>query len=234
MAELELQTLLNSLVSLKLLSKKHRVAPCVWTVEQSAWGLRSVVHEFQGAFLCFLHLQDFSLQLPVTPSLVHSVKRDVPLVEDLSPNVLPFSQESKPLHPSLLWLLSCVLRQLFFQNIELLHVGGLVWYELFCYWASQVALVVKNPPANAGDVRDTGLIPGSGRSPGGGHGNPLQYSCLENPMDRGACQATVHSIAELDTTNDLAQQACILLLPEPAHLPHFFPPVISTPWLWEN
>ena len=48
-------------------------------------------------------------------------------------------------------------------------------------WASQVALVVKNPPANAGGIRDTGLIPGSGRSSGEGHGNPLQYSCLENP-----------------------------------------------------
>ena len=48
-------------------------------------------------------------------------------------------------------------------------------------WVSQVALVVKNLPANAGDIRDMGLIPGSGRSPGGGHGNPLQYSCLENP-----------------------------------------------------
>ena len=48
------------------------------------------------------------------------------------------------------------------------------------------ALVVKNLPSNAGDVRDTGLIPGSGRSPGAGYGNPLQYSCLENPMDRGA------------------------------------------------
>ena len=46
--------------------------------------------------------------------------------------------------------------------------------------------MVKNPPANAGDVRDKGLIPGSGRSPGGGNGNPLQYSCLENPMDREA------------------------------------------------
>ena len=53
-------------------------------------------------------------------------------------------------------------------------------------WASQVVLVVKNPPANAGDVRDTGLIPGSGRSSGGGYGNPLWYSCLENPMDRAA------------------------------------------------
>ena len=48
-------------------------------------------------------------------------------------------------------------------------------------WASQVALVVKNPPANTGDGRDVGLIPGSGRSPGGERGNPLQYSCLENP-----------------------------------------------------
>ena len=52
--------------------------------------------------------------------------------------------------------------------------------------ASQVALVVKNPPANAGDVRDTGLIPGWGRSPGEGYGNLLQDSCLENPMDREA------------------------------------------------
>ena len=51
---------------------------------------------------------------------------------------------------------------------------------------SQVALVVKNPPDNAGDLRDTDLIPGFGRSPGEGNGNPLQYSCLENLMDRGA------------------------------------------------
>ena len=53
-------------------------------------------------------------------------------------------------------------------------------------WASQVTLMVKNLPANTGDTRDTGLIPGPGRSPGGGHGNPLQYSFIENPMDRGA------------------------------------------------
>ena len=51
--------------------------------------------------------------------------------------------------------------------------------------ASQVACVVKNPPANAGNIRDMGSTPGSGRSSGGGHGNPLQYSCLENPTDRG-------------------------------------------------
>ena len=64
-------------------------------------------------------------------------------------------------------------------------------------WASQVALVVKNPSASAGDKKDIGLIPGSGRSAGGVHGNPLQYSCLENPMDTGAWQVVVHSIAKV-------------------------------------
>ena len=61
---------------------------------------------------------------------------------------------------------------------------------------SQVALVVRHPLANAGGVGDLGLISGLGRSPGGGHGNPFQYSCLENPMDRGAWQATIHSVAK--------------------------------------
>ena len=60
-------------------------------------------------------------------------------------------------------------------------------------------LVVKNPPANAGDIRYPGSVPGLGRSPGGGHGNPLWYSCLENPMDRGVCQAMVHRVAESRT-----------------------------------
>ena len=67
-------------------------------------------------------------------------------------------------------------------------------------WASQVVLVVKKPPANAGDIRDAGLIPGLGRSLGEGTRNPLQYSCLENPMDRGACWATVHGVTKSDTT----------------------------------
>ena len=62
--------------------------------------------------------------------------------------------------------------------------------------ASQVALVMKNPPAKAGDIRDVGLIPVLGRSYGGGYGNPLQNSCLENPMDRGAWWATVHRVAK--------------------------------------
>ena len=63
-------------------------------------------------------------------------------------------------------------------------------------WISQGALVVKNLPANAGDIRDAGLTPGLGRSPGRGNGNPLEYSCLENHMDRGDCQATVHWVAK--------------------------------------
>ena len=61
---------------------------------------------------------------------------------------------------------------------------------------SQVALVVKNPPANAENMRDSGSTPGSGRSLGGGHGSPLQYSRLENPMDRGAQWATVHGVTK--------------------------------------
>ena len=63
--------------------------------------------------------------------------------------------------------------------------------------------LVRNLPANAGAIRDLGLIPGSGRSPGQGNGNLLQYSCLENPMDRGAWRATVHRIAE-----QLSRHAC--------------------------
>ena len=65
---------------------------------------------------------------------------------------------------------------------------------------SQVVLVVKNSHVSAGDMRDAGLIPGSGRSPGGGHGNPLQYSCLKNRMDRGAWWATVRRVAESNMT----------------------------------
>ena len=62
-----------------------------------------------------------------------------------------------------------------------------------------MVLVAKNPPANAGDIRDTGSISGSGRFPGGGHGNPPQYSCLGNPMNRGTWWATVHGVAKSQT-----------------------------------
>ena len=62
-----------------------------------------------------------------------------------------------------------------------------------------MALVIKNPPADAEDMRDSGSMSGSGRSPGGGNGNPVQYSCLENPMDRGAWWATVHGVPKNQT-----------------------------------
>ena len=65
--------------------------------------------------------------------------------------------------------------------------------------SSQAALVVKNLPANAGNIRNMDSIPGWRRSPGGGHGNPLQYSCLEKPMDREAWLATVHRVSQSDT-----------------------------------
>ena len=66
--------------------------------------------------------------------------------------------------------------------------------------ASLVALVVKSPPANEADAGDLGSIPGSGRCPGGGNGDPIQYSDLENLIDRGAWRATVHGVTELDAT----------------------------------
>ena len=77
--------------------------------------------------------------------------------------------------------------------------------------ASQVALVIKNPPAKAGDIRDVGSIPESGRFPGGGNDNPLQYSCLGDSMDRGAWQPTVHSVTKSHTRlKRLSMYACMV------------------------
>ena len=92
---------------------------------------------------------------------------------------------------------------LYFKNVLVFIKAHLIIGNNYThlYKASQVALGVKNLSVNAGDIRDTGSIPGLGRSPGGGHGNPLQYSCLENPMDRGAWRATVHRMPE---SRDLA------------------------------
>ena len=70
--------------------------------------------------------------------------------------------------------------------------------------------MVKNLSASAGDLKDVGLIPGSGRSPGEGNGNPIQYSCLENPLDRGARRATVHRVTQSRTSlKQLSTQACM-------------------------
>ena len=71
-------------------------------------------------------------------------------------------------------------------------IRGLPWWLR----GFSVGASVKNPPANAGDIREVGSVPGSGRSPGGGHSNPLQYSCLENSRDRGAWRAAVHRVAK--------------------------------------
>ena len=76
----------------------------------------------------------------------------------------------------------------------------------YTYWELSWWLSSKESTCISGATGDMGLIPVSGRSPGGGHGNPLQYSCLENPTDRGAWWATVHRVAELDMT-EVTQQA---------------------------
>ena len=75
-----------------------------------------------------------------------------------------------------------------FKNSHLKKLGEV--------WGFPGGVSGKEPPTNAGDIRDAGLIPGWARVPGGGHGNPLEYSCLENPTDRGARWATVHRVAQ--------------------------------------
>ena len=88
----------------------------------------------------------------------------------------------------------------FFQIVEFFNYLKNIFGSLQrLHGASQVVLVVKNLPANAGNKRDTGSSPGLGRSPGGGQGNPLQYSCLESLINRGVWQATVHSVAQSQT-----------------------------------
>ena len=79
------------------------------------------------------------------------------------------------------------------------EVQFLLMALMMIYQASHVAPVVKNPPANAGDIRDVGSMPGLGRSSEEGNSNPLQYSCLENLTDRGVWQATVHRVAQRQT-----------------------------------
>ena len=79
--------------------------------------------------------------------------------------------------------------------ILILYVHLSIYLSIYLYMGFPGDTVVKNLPANVGDTRDVGLIPGSGRSPGGGNGNPLQYSCPENPRDREAWWAIVHRVA---------------------------------------
>ena len=85
-----------------------------------------------------------------------------------------------------------------------------------------MVLVVNNPPASTGDTREMGSIPGLGRSPGGRHGNPLQSSCLENHMDRGAWLATVHGVTESDTTEAIEHGKAHAVLSVQNHFAHTF------------
>ena len=91
------------------------------------------------------------------------------------------------------YVISMVTRYVVHSSLKVQDGVSSIW--AICFFPSSV-LVVKNPPANAGDVRDAGSISGLGRFPEGEHGNPLQYSCLENPMDRGTWWATVHGVAK--------------------------------------
>ena len=97
--------------------------------------------------------------------------------------------------------LDCFISSLTHPYIHHPSIYSVTWLHS-CYEpvrASQSALVIKNPPANAGDRKDADSIPGLGGSPGVGHGNPLQYSCLENPMDREVWQATGHRVSKSQT-----------------------------------
>ena len=97
------------------------------------------------------------------------------------------------------WLL-CVLNKLKSTAIVIMTNRVYLLCYMYMFKHSQVALIVKNPPANPGDISDSASIPGSGRSPGEGNSNPLQYACLGNPTDRGAWWVTVHGVTESDTT----------------------------------
>ena len=107
----------------------------------------------------------------------------------LQADTLPSEPPGKSMYYYLYLYIECIYMHVYVNVLYTTYVCTYVW-------ASQVVLVVKNLLANARDIRDMGLIPGLGRSPGGEQGHPLQYSCLENPMDRGAWRATVHGVTK--------------------------------------
>ena len=106
----------------------------------------------------------------------------------------------------LIYMISCPM----FETLLIVYYFPICFAQIYNFlWAyfQQVTLVVKNPPANAGDLRDTGLISALVKSPEGGHGSPHQYSCPENPTDRGAWQATVLSTVLQRVRNDWSDLA---------------------------
>ena len=108
-----------------------------------------------------------------------------------------------------IWEVNSLLRVTFILFIVVPNMVLSIWEILS---TPQVVLVVKNLPDSAGDIRDRGPIPGLGRSPGEGNGNPLQYSCLGNPMDGGAWWATVHRVTKIWT--GLKQLSTYVLMDE--------------------
>ena len=125
------------------------------------------------------------------------------------------------LHNNIKWQfhLKILTSQIWVQNLK---SSCKSFPQSFPFWASW-ALGVKNSLANAGDIRDTDLIPGLGISPGGGQGHPLQYSCLENPLDRGSWWATVHGVAKSQTQlkrviiQSFPLRHCVRAYPEETH-----------------
>ena len=107
----------------------------------------------------------------------------------------------KTFKTTFIWEDSALPGKLFGQwKTVFVHISSIMCLPPYIlYWGFLHSSVVENLPANAGDSGDMGLIPGSGRFPGGGHGNPLQYSCSENLVGRGAWQAKVHRITESQT-----------------------------------
>ena len=146
----------------------------------------------------------------------------VPIITSLSspeqlndhPGVLPHSEEGRPPGPSmdsgpntsLLLKFSLDWGQYPWGHVQFAKVTETEKSKGDCGVRRRERKSLEHPPANGGDTRDVGSIPGSGRSPGGGNGNPLQYSCLENSKDRGPWQAAVHGVAELDMTEHIHTQ----------------------------
>ena len=137
-------------------------------------------------------------------NLASPLSRDGSVITDaLWPRFLSFLDRAPPFHPlpptgtntTSCWVLGAPARSHCSADLPTSYRKSDLVLGILRIRVSQVALVVKNLPPNAGDTRDVGSVPGWGRSPGGGHGNPLQYSCLENPMDRGDWWATAHGIA---------------------------------------
>ena len=134
------------------------------------------------SWLQLFHYLDFSSKTPIDPPTWNHTSLNPPWM------FLSFKEHSCADQRFLLWLNTT-------QGKISLKFFSMYWKGLF-YSIRAFQVVVKNTPSNAGGARDAGLIPWSGRSPGKGNGNPLQYSCLGNPIDRGAWWATVHGAAK--------------------------------------